>query len=102
MERLFVHLILDFDVDLRSFEYFTNNCKADLKKLIIYIDLYQDSRKNYLIHVSNYQKVHNSLKLFGFVGLNSGITNEESEIIDLLKNQGVGVKFYNQFYSKIF
>jgi hypothetical protein len=59
--------------------------------------------------VSNYQKIHNSLKLLGIVdGIyafhNFGITQynygimhvnnltyEELEIIDLLKNQGVDV-----------
>ena len=74
-----------------------------MKKLIIYINPYRNyknSRNDYLIHVSNYQKVHNSLKLFGFVGELAEITNEESEIIDLLKNQGVRVEFYNQFNLK--
>ena len=51
------------------------------------------------MHVSNYQKVHNSLKLFRIVGYHGRITNEESEIIDSLKNQGVRVEFYNQFNS---
>ena len=93
---------LDFPINLPYFEYFTNNCKADLKKLIIYINPYRNyknSRNDYLIHVSNYQKVHNSLKLLGITGNNTEITKKESEIIDLSKNQGVGVEFYKRSYG---
>ena len=78
------------------------NCKANLKQLLIdtvIFDPHENPKKDYLIHVSNYQKVHNSLKLFGFVGDLVEITNEKSEIIDSLKNQGVrvdSVEFYNQ------
>ena len=72
-----------------------------MKKWIIYINRHQNSMKDYLIHVSNYQNVHNSLKVLGIVdGYNFGmmrmmhinnLTNEELEIIDLLKNQGVDI-----------
>ena len=77
-----------------------DNCKANLKQLLIdtvVFEPYENPKKDYLVHVSNYQKVHNSLKLFGFVGELAEITNEESEIIDLLKNQGVRVEFRDQF-----
>ena len=77
-----------------------DKCKANLKQLLINTVVFvphENPKKDFLIHVSNYQKVHNSLKLFGFVGDFAEITNEESEIIDSLKNQGVRVEFYNQF-----
>ena len=61
-------LLLDVYIDLLSFEYFTDNCKANLKMWITRIYSHQSSRKDYLIYVSNYQKVHNSLKLFGIMG----------------------------------
>ncbi len=95
-------MLLNFDIYLPSFIYFIDNCKADLKKLIIYINPYRNyknSRNDYLIHVSNYQKVHNSLNLLGITGNNTEITKKESEIIDLLKNQDVGVEFYKRSYG---
>ena len=42
--------------------------------------------------MSNYQKVHNSLKIFGVNnGIGSNWTSEEFEIINELKNQGIEV-----------
>jgi hypothetical protein len=88
------YLFLDFHIDLLSFEYFTNNCRANLKKWIIYIEGEEDLRKDYLTYVNNYQKVHNSLKI---LGINKGYmcefdwTNDELEIIDSLKNQSINI-----------
>ncbi|GBC06122.1 hypothetical protein RclHR1_06630011 [Rhizophagus clarus] len=88
------YLFLDFHIDLSSFEYFTNNCKANLKKWIIYIEGEEDLRKDYLTYVNNYQKVHNSLKI---LGINKGYmcefdwTNDELEIINSLKDQSINI-----------
>ena len=38
-----------------------DNCKANLKQLLI--DTANDPKKDYLIHVNNCQKVHNSLRI---------------------------------------
>jgi hypothetical protein len=92
---LFVErLILDFNIDLPSFQYFTINCKANLKKWIIYIDTRPSLRKDYLLHVNNYQKIHNSLKILGinkFYNRDFDWTNEELEVIGYLKDQGVDI-----------
>ena len=74
--------------DLSSFEYFTNNCKVNLKKWVIEFPKYLS--KDYLIYVNNYQKVHNSLKV---LGIEAEFDREDgvSEIIALLKVQGVDV-----------
>ena len=57
-------LLLNFHIDLPSFEYFANSCKADLKTWNIVVD--RSLRKeDYLICVNNYQRVHNSLKELG-------------------------------------
>ncbi|CAB4393469.1 unnamed protein product [Rhizophagus irregularis] len=85
------YLFFDFFIDLLSFQYFTKNCKANLKKWIV-IPNDNSLRKDYLSCVNNYQKVHNSLKVLGINKLLTfGWTNEEIEIVDLLKNQGVEV-----------
>jgi hypothetical protein len=76
-----------FPEDLSSFEYFTNNCKANLKKWKFYSTL----TKDHLLYVNNYQKVHNSLKVLGFKYAESRWTNDELEIIDSLKNQGINI-----------
>ncbi|CAG8437896.1 11553_t:CDS:2 [Rhizophagus irregularis] len=87
---LFVeYLILDFNIDLSSFQYFIINCKANFKKWIIYID--NNNRKDYLLHVNNYQKIHNSLKILGinkFYNRDFDWTNDELEVIGYLKDQG--------------
>ncbi|CAB4473932.1 uncharacterized protein OCT59_023426 [Rhizophagus irregularis] len=88
------YLFLDFHIDLLSFEYFTKNCRANLKKWIIYIEGEEDLRKDYLKYVNNYQKVHNSLKI---LGINKGYmcefdwTNDELEIINSLKDQSINI-----------
>ena len=56
-------LFLDFSINLLSFEYFTNNCKANLKKLVV--TLADFSVEDYLMCMNNCQMVHNSLKVFG-------------------------------------
>ena len=79
-------LNFNFEIELSSFEYFTNNCKANLKKLPIFTDD-EYLAKDYLICVNRYQNFHNSLKIFGI----NNLMDEELEIIDLLKNQGVKI-----------
>ena len=81
------YLSLKFFIDLPSFEYFTINCKANLKKWFIHLDN-DYLRKDYLICVDNYQKVHNSLRMLG-IDEDCIWTNEELEVIDSLKIQGV-------------
>ncbi|RIA87937.1 hypothetical protein C1645_877731 [Glomus cerebriforme] len=84
------YLFLNFDIELSSFEYFINNCKANLKKLILTIN--NDSlRKDYLLCVNNFQNVHNSLKVLEIkkYGKEFCWTREEIKIIDLLKNQDI-------------
>ena len=71
---------------MTALKYFTNNCKANLNIWSINFFILNEE---YLFHVNNYQKVHNSLELFGMLGDGNNLTNEELEIIDLLKNQGV-------------
>ena len=86
------------DLCLLSFKYFTDNCKANLKKWRI--GLYS---KDFLLYVNNYQKVHNSLKVLGLYKLNEiDWSNNELEIIDSLKNQGVDIVPSNKlfFYSQ--
>ena len=85
-------LFLDVCIDLQPFKYFANKCKANLKKWIIVIDD-KPLRKDYLIYVNDFQKVHHSLKVLGIKQRNEmgSWTNEELEIIDLLKNQGVDI-----------
>jgi hypothetical protein len=76
--------------NLSSFKYFTNNCEANLKKWAI--NFPQELGKDHLFYVNNYQKVHNSLKVLGIENLAAfGRTDEGSEIIALLKDQGVDV-----------
>jgi len=95
------YLSFNFYIDLPSFEYFTNNCKANLRKwnIVLFIDHF---RKDYLKHVNDYQKVHNSLKELGIDDYCFGgfhWTIGELEIIDSLKNQNVNT-VYSPF-SKI-
>jgi hypothetical protein len=85
-------LSLDFCINLQDFEYFTNNCKAKLKKLNIFFN--GNLNKDYLIQVSNFQKVHNSLEVLGINIDHNYETNFETEF-SLLKNQGINVIFYN-------
>ena len=88
------YLLFDFYIDLQSFEYFASKCKANLKKWAICIDsnpVFLSLRKDYLVCVNNYQKVHNSLKMFGINKHRSNWTSEELEIINSLKNQGVDI-----------
>ncbi|GBC01383.1 hypothetical protein RclHR1_04170008 [Rhizophagus clarus] len=82
------YLYFDFNVDLQSFIYFTNNCKAVLKKWIITLDN-SSSSKEYLLYVNKFQKVHNSLKAFGIKKYGYSLMNEETEVIDILKDQGI-------------
>ncbi|GBC16600.2 uncharacterized protein OCT59_026624 [Rhizophagus irregularis] len=84
------YLFFDFNIDLPSFIYFTNYCKANLKKWIITLDNNSLS-KEYLLYVNNFQKVHNSLKEFGINKYRYNWTDEELEIVDMLKNQGINV-----------
>ena len=82
---------------LPSFEYFINNCKANFNKLVL--PFYDKAiRKDYLIFVDNFQKVHKSLKVLG-IGIYGGWTNEELEIIHSLQNQGVNTVFCYDFYK---
>src|SRR5256885_7799881 len=65
-------LVLNFHIDLPSFEYFTNNCKANLNKWNILVSN-NVIRKNYLRCVDNFQKTHDSLKslcIFMLMSLN--------------------------------
>src|SRR5207248_5863667 len=59
------YLYLEFYIDLPSFRYFTDNCKANLKKWLIMNVKSLIGVTNYLNCVYNYQKVHNSLKVLG-------------------------------------
>ncbi|CAB4402943.1 unnamed protein product [Rhizophagus irregularis] len=81
-------LYLDFNVDLPGFIYFINNCKANLKKWIITLDN-STSSKDYLLYVNKFQKAHNSLKAFGIKKFGYNLMNEEIEIVDILKSQGI-------------
>ena len=85
------NLSLNFHFDIQSFEYFTINCKANLKKLLISISKY-NSWKDYLTCVNNYQKIHNSLKVFGVDNIFE-FNYEELKVVDSLKNQSVDVVF---------
>jgi hypothetical protein len=90
------YLYLDVMICSSSFKYFTSNCKVDLKKWII---PYNESlRKDYLTCVNNYQKVHKSLKLLGIDENEDGFCwdNDELEIIDSLKSQGIDIVPSNQ------
>ena len=92
-------LYLSFHVDLLSFEYFINNCKANFNKLVLPFGD-ETTRKDYLICVDNFQKVRKSLKMLG-IGIYGGWTNEELEIIHSLENQGVNIVF-SYYFHKIF
>lgn len=83
-------LFFDFNIDLQSFIYLTNNCRANLKYWIVTLEN-NTSRKEYLLHVSKFQRVHNSLKSLGIKKYGDDWTNEEIEIIDILKNQGINI-----------
>jgi hypothetical protein len=61
-----------------------------LKKWIITLDN-NSLCKNYLTCVIDFQKVHKSLKSFGIKKYGYSLMNEEIEIIDELKNQGINV-----------
>jgi hypothetical protein len=84
------YLFFDFNVDLQAFIHFSNNCNANLKKWIITLDN-NSLCKNYLTYVIDFQKVHKSLKSFGIKKYGYSWMNEEIEIIDELKNQGINV-----------
>jgi hypothetical protein len=80
-------LSLDFTMNISSFEYFVNNCKANLKKLA-FRSRRRDSLQ-FLKCVDNFQEKHSSLKLLEIQNNLHKWTNEELKIIDSLKNQGV-------------
>src|SRR6185437_2899420 len=88
------YLSLNFFVELSSLEYFTNNCKANLKKWNMMLNK-NPFRRDYLSCVNNYQRVHNSLKVLGIANIDYTYgfhwTIEESEIVDSLKNQDVDI-----------
>ncbi|CAB4437749.1 unnamed protein product [Rhizophagus irregularis] len=96
------YLYLNVDVCLSSFKYFTNNSKVNLKKWIIPYD--ESLRKDYLICVNNYQKIHNSLKVLGIDESEDGFcwNDEELEIIDSLKSQGIDVVPSNRFIKSFY
>ncbi|CAG8669278.1 15511_t:CDS:2 [Rhizophagus irregularis] len=77
---------------LNYFEYFTNNCKANLKKLSINLHNNNLSRKDFLKCIDNYQRVHNSLKILEIKQHEFYWSKEEREIIRSLENQGVCLK----------
>ncbi|CAB4380798.1 unnamed protein product [Rhizophagus irregularis] len=77
---------------LKYFEYFTNNCKANLKKLSINLHNNNLSRKDFLKCIDNYQRVHNSLKILEIKQHEFYWSKEEREIIRSLENQGVCLK----------
>ena len=54
--------------------------------------------KDLLLYVNNYQKVHNSLKVLGIDYTMSDLANEELEIVDSLKNQGVDIVPSNELF----
>ncbi|PKY57403.1 hypothetical protein RhiirA4_478456 [Rhizophagus irregularis] len=83
-------LFFDFNIDLQSFIYFTNNCKANLKYWIITLEN-NSSSKEYLLQVCKFQNIHNSLKTIGIKKYGDGWMKEELEIIDILKNQGINI-----------
>ncbi|CAB4415829.1 unnamed protein product [Rhizophagus irregularis] len=83
-----------FDL-LRYFEYFTNNCKANLKKLSINLYSGNPLRKNFLKCIDNYQRVHNSLKILEFKQYEINWSNEEREIVKSLENQGICLRRLN-------
>jgi hypothetical protein len=88
------YLSLDFHVDLSTFKNFTKDCKANLKKWVVDIDshLARGLWKDYLMCVSNYQTVHNSLKVLGVSKGRFDWRNEDLKVIDTLRSQGVTVE----------
>ena len=83
------YLELDFYIEISLFKYFTEHCKANLKKWVIFID--NSLRKDYLKCLNDFQKAHNhSLKALGIFGKRYEYikefywTNEELEIIESL------------------
>ncbi|GBB93534.1 hypothetical protein RclHR1_02190009 [Rhizophagus clarus] len=95
------YLYLNVLVCLSSFEYFTKNCKVNLKKWIFPCN--ESLRKDYLLCVDNYQRLHNSLKFLGIYESEDGFCwdDDELEIIDSLKGQGVDIVSSNHL-SKLF
>ncbi|GBC20437.2 hypothetical protein GLOIN_2v1763936 [Rhizophagus irregularis DAOM 181602=DAOM 197198] len=68
------YLFLDFHIDLLSFEYFTKNCRANLKKWIIYIEGKEDLRLFKICYMCEFDW-----------------TNDELEIINSLKDQSINI-----------
>ncbi|RIA87003.1 hypothetical protein C1645_878316 [Glomus cerebriforme] len=100
------YLFFDFCMNIQTFRYFANNCRANLKKLIITLDNFS-IRKDYLIHVKNFQMIHNSLKVLGIKKYDDGLglTNNEDNfcwtcieigIVNLLKSQGIDIVSSNE------
>jgi hypothetical protein len=82
------------------FEYFTSNCKANLKKLSIGLhNLYDNNllRIHFLKCVSNYQRVHQSLKVLEIKQYDIHWSSEEEKIIKSLENQGICFKKLEDF-----
>jgi hypothetical protein len=102
------YLFLNFRINVHNFKYFTDNCKAKLKKLYIIFDNYKKKekmKKYYLVCANNFQKVHTSLKLFGIKGHYErmvNLTDKEIEIINLLKNQGINILLHNKLDLSVF
>jgi hypothetical protein len=88
------YISLDFYMNLSSFEYFINNCKANLKRLLIRNFRYvrnDELTNDYLLCVDKYQEIHNSLKVFGVDEGEYGWTEDQLETINSIKNKGVDV-----------
>ncbi|GBC06259.1 hypothetical protein RclHR1_06710009 [Rhizophagus clarus] len=83
---------------LNCFDYFTSNCKANLKKLSINLHDNNPLRKDFLKCIDNYQKVHNSLKVLEIKQYEFHWSNEEREIVKSLENQGVFLKHLGESY----
>ncbi|RIA84916.1 hypothetical protein C1645_831577 [Glomus cerebriforme] len=90
------YLVLYLFVDLPSFEYFVNNCKANLKKWMIPKDItiFKSNIKGFLACVNNYQKVHNSLKVLGVC--KKEFDDDAMEITTSLMSQGVNIVISDQ------
>ena len=109
------YLNLDFCMDSPSFKYFIENCKANLKRLLIQnlqhtLDV--EFISDHLVYVDKYQEVHNSLIVLGVDEGRYGWTRDQLEIINSIKNKGVEVvpmselieSFYycKYYYCKLF
>ena len=97
------NLLFNFLIDLKSLEYFTNNCKANLKKWGIFFRCDPGDPDYLSSYMNNYQKVHKSLKVLGItIRSSSDCQTEENLDLLLLKSQGVKIISFEKFCSSFY